>query len=247
MPMTDDEKLRFTTDLNTIRNAVKGKDVKDSIHDALSLVGKYSGEGYERIEYIQSTGTQYILTDIIPTYDMKVELDANFGSVGKRAGADYRWIFGIAGTRGMLAAVFFGSSTGNRDSVSVYDGFGYVSGMSDNVISNVLVAERKIMTVQRPQSSWGAQTCATNRTIDQPNPSIPIMIFGQNTHVGCFPLTERDMYLYSFKVYNGNNALLHDLIPVERQSDGELGLYDTITDKFYSNAGTGTFIKGDYI
>lgn len=45
MPMTDEEKIRFTNDLYSIKNDTKGKDVKDSIHDALTLVGKYSGEG----------------------------------------------------------------------------------------------------------------------------------------------------------------------------------------------------------
>lgn len=56
-----------------------------------------------------------------------------------------------------------------------------------------------------------------------------------------------EMILYGVKIYDANDTLIHDIVTVERQSDGELGLYDTITDKFYSNAGTGTFIKGDYI
>lgn len=45
MPMTDDEKIRFQNDLESIKHDIIGKDVKDSIHDALKLVGKYSGEG----------------------------------------------------------------------------------------------------------------------------------------------------------------------------------------------------------
>ncbi|MBQ6675121.1 MAG: hypothetical protein IJM75_03225, partial [Ruminococcus sp.] len=57
----------------------------------------------------------------------------------------------------------------------------------------------------------------------------------------------RDMYLYSFKVYDSNNTLTHDLIPAERESDGAAGLYDRVTGKFYGNLGTGEFVKGGYI
>ena len=35
-----------------------------------------------------------------------------------------------------------------------------------------------------------------------------------------------------------------DFIPCYRNSDGEIGLYDSINDIFYTNQGTGTFTKG---
>ena len=35
-----------------------------------------------------------------------------------------------------------------------------------------------------------------------------------------------------------------NLIPCYRKSDTEIGMYDVINDIFYSNEGTGTFLKG---
>ena len=44
----------------------------------------------------------------------------------------------------------------------------------------------------------------------------------------------------------GWNTLLNGLISV-KYGDGDFGLLDTITNKFYTNAGTGTFEKGEYV
>ena len=50
--------------------------------------------------------------------------------------------------------------------------------------------------------------------------------------------------LYEFKISDGD-TLTHEFIPCYRKSDGEIGLYDKVENKFYTNAGTGTFIKGN--
>lgn len=43
-----------------------------------------------------------------------------------------------------------------------------------------------------------------------------------------------------------NGVASHTLIPAERKSDGVIGLYDRVTDTFYTTSGTGTVTKGDY-
>ena len=53
--------------------------------------------------------------------------------------------------------------------------------------------------------------------------------------------------MYSFKIYNSESELIHNLVPVKRNSYDELGLYDLKTNTFYTNAGTGTFTAGSDI
>lgn len=36
-----------------------------------------------------------------------------------------------------------------------------------------------------------------------------------------------------------------NLVPCYRKSDGEIGMYDLVNGVFYTNSGSGTFIKGD--
>ena len=51
------------------------------------------------------------------------------------------------------------------------------------------------------------------------------------------------MELYNFKMYD-NDALVRNFIPCYRKSDNAAGLYDTVNNVFYTNAGTGKFIIG---
>ena len=49
--------------------------------------------------------------------------------------------------------------------------------------------------------------------------------------------------IHSFKLYDGN-VLVLDLIPVRRNSDNVLGMYNRVNGEFYANAGTDTFVAG---
>lgn len=44
--------------------------------------------------------------------------------------------------------------------------------------------------------------------------------------------------MYYCKIYD-NDILVRDFIPAIRDSDGKAGLYDLVTNQFYTNAGTG--------
>lgn len=50
--------------------------------------------------------------------------------------------------------------------------------------------------------------------------------------------------IYNFEILNGENTKLQ-LIPCYRKSDSEIGMYDTVSGTFYTNAGSSTFVKGD--
>lgn len=50
--------------------------------------------------------------------------------------------------------------------------------------------------------------------------------------------------LYKCRIYDAG-VLIRELIPCYRKEDGEIGMFDTINKVFYTNAGTGTFSKGN--
>ena len=210
-------------------------------------------KGYKAIEYIKSTGTQVIITDIVPQYTYKVETDIKFDStINSVPNSDYLYIFGISGatTNGVYCAQLGNNTSGTSsiDHIRIRDGYYSTA----TTFSSVNVVNRTTLIMNRPTSYYGTSSLTTNQPIEALDPPVtPMPIFGISYNSGgvlkTVPLGSRNMYLYDFKVYDSNNNLIHRLIPVERQSDNELGLYDTLTDKFYTNSGTGTFIKGDYI
>ena len=68
-------------------------------------------------------------------------------------------------------------------------------------------------------------------------------------YVGLYGGTVNDRrYMFSGKIfsldfYDGNSRTI-GLIPCYRKSDGAIGMYDTISQTFFTNGGTGTFTKG---
>jgi len=51
---------------------------------------------------------------------------------------------------------------------------------------------------------------------------------------------------YGLKLYK-NNTLIQNFVPCYRKSDNVIGMYDLVGKQFYTNAGTGTFLKGSNV
>ena len=66
-------------------------------------------------------------------------------------------------------------------------------------------------------------------------------IFGRIGNTGT--IHSKPSRFYYFKFYK-NDQMMGSFIPCYRKSDNEIGMYDTVSKTFYTNAGTGTFLKG---
>ena len=51
------------------------------------------------------------------------------------------------------------------------------------------------------------------------------------------------MKLYSCQMYY-EDTLIRNFIPCYRKLDNEIGMYDLVSNQFYTNAGTGVFLMG---
>lgn len=185
-------------------------------------------DGYTQLEYIESTGTQYIDTGHTPTQNTIWETDFQFvgnqSSAGKDGGmigsfAEGRFHFGyITGGGwhiGVGNASTFGTADNNRH-LFIIRGSGVCSVDETNyTISNASVSGGKI---------WLFNWYHTDASLTRPS-------------VG---------KLYSTKI-SESERLIHELIPVKRRSDNAIGLYCKVENKFYANAGTGTFTAGPEI
>ena len=52
------------------------------------------------------------------------------------------------------------------------------------------------------------------------------------------------LIMYSTKLYK-DGVMVRDFVPARRNSDNELGMYDTVSGQFFTNAGTGDFVAGN--
>ena len=182
--------------------------------------------GYTQLEYIQSSGTQYINTGFIPKYDSRIVLDAEvtdpsipcalFGARGAASGTNpsANALFSLSG--GTIRSDYYGSS----------------------VSSTTTVSGRTIFDKNKNVVSFGSNTITNNRSTASSNQTL--FLFAVQTAGSATLLAT--MKLYACQIYD-NGTLVRDFYPCTNES-GAVGLYDLVGKQFYSNAGTGAFVAG---
>lgn len=187
---------------------------------------------YQELEYIESTGTQYIDTALEGkdgyTFETKVVFTGFPNSYSYLAG------FGTTSTN----RIYF---TRVQQS-GYYDGWTYNGANKLNITAttNVQYEYKSIMKngeqkLYRDNVLIGSGS--TSGTASYGN----IWLFTSNYNGNNNGACACKMYYAKFTY---NNAVVRDFVPCYRKSDNVIGMYDTVSGVFYTNAGTGTFIKG---
>lgn len=190
--------------------------------------------GYTQLEYIQSTGKQYINTGFKPTGATKVDITFQMLSQGSAQQS----IFGSRpGTSGRFT-VFTGYSTGDlqvdyNTAQSLASLNTKISGL--NVNSKTTLSVSNVLVVNGASIKTVSAVTFTS--------AYALFLFANN-NAGAVQLPGA-MRLYECQVYD-NGTLARSFVPCKAPS-GAVGLYDTVEEQFYANAGTGTFTAGPEI
>ena len=183
--------------------------------------------GYTQVEYIQSTGTQYIDTGFKSNQDTRLVLDVNSPLVSGPV-----WLFGAR------------TSASSKTYNFLCYGSKYRSDYNDNSSTSLTINPSGRFTIDKDKNitkingstastiTYGAFQCEYN-----------LFLFSNN-NAGAAN-SGASISIYSCKIYD-NGTLIRDFVPA-RNSSGTLGLYDTVGGTFYTNAGSGTFTVGDEI
>ena len=192
---------------------------------------------YQEVEYIQTTGTQHIDSGVPLKSGLKavidwVYADADSGNnyTGGHIGSPgNRWLIGSQRNNNYYyfavgaTNVFTEFRFGNRDIVEAYWA---------NKASYFMVNGVKSTTVKGENYALS----------EEPNYTFYMGAVDRDGNATLKP----KLTIYSWKFYQ-DDVLIRDFIPCYRKSDGEIGMYDLVTNAFYTNGGTGTFVKGEVI
>lgn len=179
--------------------------------------------GYTWLEYIESSGTQYIDTGYMPNNKSRAVVDVQFTAVpssnsniiGCNDGTYYWYLYyrqsnlqhrGRYGTQGEKAIAYEDPTV----RVTVENG-------PDGFRCGEELLEWKDAEFQLTYSAY---------------------LFARN-NAGAVGTTARSCRIFSCQIYEGS-ALMRDFVPCINPN-GEVGLYDKAMGGFYGNAGTGTF------
>lgn len=200
--------------------------------------------GYKRLEYIESTGTQWIDTKVFPA-ETRILIDAFI--LEKNTGNDHH-----------IASAAW-AEPGKAELFNVMrlraDRTGYAVRYGNDNLRNIEhqgnVFGRHTFNRNFPASPYTAQVDSAETITLTPGVvgsigcNLPLFAFRRNNG-SCSGFTS--MRLYSCKIWKTTAfegvPLIRDFIPCKNAS-GEVGLWDDVNSVFYGNAGTGAFIAGE--
>lgn len=224
--------MAFNFNGNTSKNIIyNNQEVARLIYNNVLVWQKQRlPQGYQEVEYIETTGTQYIDTGFIANQDTRFVLKIKY-----IAG---NFIFGSDGdSTGRLNAVGLNKSTSrdtfrwHYDSQKLKDNGDFVYGTIYDIDIN-----KNIMYLD-------GELIATFNYVNFSTPSSVVISGINRDNTVNMASYGSSIAIYKFQIYD-NGTLIRDFIPCYRYSDGEIGLYDVINDVFYTNQGEGTFVKG---
>jgi hypothetical protein len=196
---------------------------------------------YQEVEYVESTGTQYIDTSVAPTNKTNIKLDIDFIS-----GESDRWIPLIAERTRLtnsyqeMFSIWINSNTkeialnyADTDTTGITGTNGSGRHIYSNTENKFYLDNTLIKTL-----STSSFTSALNLYVFALNE-----LYTGSTNIETRNCTAK---LYELKIYD-DSTLIRDFVPCYRKSDNEVGLYDLVNNVFYTNAGTGVFLMGEAV
>ena len=183
---------------------------------------------YARVEYLESTGTQYVDTEFYPKYNSRVVVDLS------GLGTQKVFVFGARDTASSTAANQFDVIRESPTNIRTdYFGTNKSLAISDATGRTVIDKNANVTTM------FGSTI--TNTPVSSGQCANSLFLFTAN-NVGNAFSPFASYRLYSCQIYD-NGTLVRDFVPAVR-ADGTPGLLDQVNNAFYTNSGTGTFVVG---
>lgn len=184
--------------------------------------GKVLPYGYQKLQYIQSSGTQWLNTGVQPTVNTKF----SFG------------VYMLEKTGDCIVGNFLNDNNDYR--IFNYEGTIYWDFKDSRLIGETgsfSINEYLEFECGNYYVNKNGQRVLTGSNITAFTADANIFVFSKDgSSTGC------SGKLYFLKIYDGE-SLIRDYVPCISPA-GAVGLYDLVDGKFYGNSGTGVFYAG---
>lgn len=182
---------------------------------------------YIELQYIQSSGTQYIDTGYKPNNNTRVQCKFELLESGRA--------YGIFGSRIAYQNTAFDLfAYGQNSNKDFQDDYGSNSNapMASTLGIYEIDKNKNVTNINGNIYTFPLSTFQS---------SYNMYILGINT-AGSTNNQLGSLKIYSCQIYD-NDILIRDFVPC-KSVEGTVGLYDVVNQTFYTNAGTGSFIAG---
>ena len=180
-------------------------------------------EGFAQVEYIQSDGSQFFDTGIVPDANTRVVMDFQLMT----AGSTNQCLFGVVG---QFSFRWYGSGSAFRSNGS----------NSVNFPTSISATDRHIVDKTAIKTTLDRDFSVTTTA---GNCTLPLYLLAQKASSGATNYAKAK--LFRCQIFNGD-AFARAFVPC-KDPTGAVGLYDLVGQKFYGNAGTGVFLAGPVV
>lgn len=219
---------------NEVTNSICEESVKEPLIN-MNLIGNtFQGNlptEYQQVEYIESTGTQYIDTGIMPNQNTGFDIEFFTKNKFNSTVGEFGSIFGAREGSSVNELQLSSYSRENDKGLIRFGTIGRSAGLVENT---------KMQCSLRNKIYTNNDDVTIEFTSDFTT-LYPITVFALNNKGN---ITQHgSVQIFFLKLYN-LDTLIRDFVPCYRKSDSVIGLYDLVEQKFYTNQGTGDFRKG---
>lgn len=181
--------------------------------------------GYKLLEYIQSTGTQCINTELAESSVYGIRMKFTVPSL------NVSWQSLVSGT---LDTGFTVGSTTKTTGL-------YVRLRGDEVLKKDTALSSSVneLVIKGGKISINGAQVATYTAGALSSGSGQFYVFNNNAKS-----RYSNMFLYELELYDSSGATVRKYVASKRNSNNAIGMYDLVSNTFYGNAGTGTFTAG---
>ncbi len=194
--------------------------------------------GYTELQYIESTGTQYIDTGYIPNSNTRWELDNEYTETPPTED----FYNGVYQTATGYQPARFDIALGVR---GMYLNYGASNIVNSNTSSFINTRYMYVVDAKNNKWAYNDTTGSFPSYSNMITITKSLYLFARNDGSGVNRFTKQRTY--SSKIYD-DGILVRDFVPAKRNSDNEIGMYDLAdpnpSTAFYTNAGTGEFSAG---
>lgn len=210
------QKVSFGNPLGLAKEFNKGY-VGDQNGIARLIFGSNLPIGYTKLEYLQSDGTNWINTQVIPVVgSTKLKLKAQFTEINSAA----QFLTGSFKSNASVSNfAIYDSSDTHSFCLNLTNGNNY--GASDTNVHTYILD-----SITGKIEFDNSEKTVTNTSLN----NLPIILFGRNNDGSKDRLAKAK--IYSCKIWE-NDILIRDFVPCQRDSDQKQGLFDLVNGIFY--------------
>lgn len=209
----------------------------NKLQNEINILTQQLPEEYTQLDFITTTGTQYIDTGLIGTdlTDKEIELTIKNNTTGLNQ-------FNFNGVYQLGKSTQMGTVATSTTTCRCAINFGFtdsvgVDGLDITKFHKLYVKDglQKVNNVQIGTTSFGSLN------------EYHFLLFARTNVAGTTSVEVNKGSSISLFTVKKNGKYIRYLVPCYRNSDNKVGMYDLATNTFYTNSGTGDFIAGNEV